>query len=690
MEEHFWEKGKKMKARGLFHGFVCGLFFGLALANIGAADTSVSGFIFTDTIWTLAGSPYIVVDNVFIDSSATLTVEPGVTVKFNNAKALQIDGTLIARGTSSNKVTFTSNQATPAAGDWHYILFTDSSVDATFDGNDEYVSGSILEYCRVEFGGATVPSGNPPNSGTIRIEASSPFVNHCLIENNDTSGIHIINGAAPRISCNTINSNSARNGGGIFAISNGVVRITNNTIKNNYATIRGVSGWGPGGGGIFARGVSIIIDKNIVRNNSSTYGGGIYVENSNVTNNIIFNNSVGYGEGAGIYVDDGSTQANGNIIVNNSSTSGSAGIYARSGATVTNNSIIGNAISEPSKIVFVDAAGALLYGVNFNYNTVLNNVVPGSIDAGGVSINSSTLPVNYNNIYNNSGVDLYNNNRQGSPNLNAENNWWGTTVESEILAKIYDWFDDATLGIVDYSPYETAIRTDAPISPPTGLAVSTTDTDIILTWSPNPEGDVAGYKVYWGKQEPPFFENVANVGNSLGHTIPGLTAGIYYVGVTAYDTEYVDANDDPNTIVNENQTNGNESWYASTVAFVGTPEPRVLTLLTPNGGERLVAGNTSAISWQSQGPIDSVLIEYSTDNGSNWVPIGTVTNTGLYEWLVPSVTSDQCLVAITDATNAAITDTSDGMFTIIQCSRVIPSDLNRELLRRFLRFCTFC
>ncbi len=47
------------------------------------------------------------------------------------------------------------------------------------------------------------------------------------------------------------------------------------------------------------------------------------------------------------------------------------------------------------------------------------------------------------------------------------------------------------------------------------------------------------------------------------YTIPGLTPDTtYYVAVTAYDTSYNPANDDPSTIVNENQTNGNESWYA--------------------------------------------------------------------------------------------------------------------------------
>lgn len=58
------------------------------------------------------------------------------------------------------------------------------------------------------------------------------------------------------------------------------------------------------------------------------------------------------------------------------------------------------------------------------------------------------------------------------------------------------------------------------------------------------------------------------------YTINGITAGTYYVAVTAYDTTYNPANDDPNTIVNENQTNGNESWFEEKVGTVIPVLPR--------------------------------------------------------------------------------------------------------------------
>ena len=56
-----------------------------------------------------------------VASGMTLTIEPGVTVKFDSGKVLEVEGMLVARGTSSDKITFTSSAASPAAGDWGYI-----------------------------------------------------------------------------------------------------------------------------------------------------------------------------------------------------------------------------------------------------------------------------------------------------------------------------------------------------------------------------------------------------------------------------------------------------------------------------------------------------------------------------------------------------------------------------------------
>jgi hypothetical protein len=48
------------------------------------AQTSVSGGIYQNTNWTLAGSPYIVTESIVVFPGKTLTIEPGVEIQINN------------------------------------------------------------------------------------------------------------------------------------------------------------------------------------------------------------------------------------------------------------------------------------------------------------------------------------------------------------------------------------------------------------------------------------------------------------------------------------------------------------------------------------------------------------------------------------------------------------------------------
>jgi hypothetical protein len=56
----------------------------------------------------LAASPYIVTGNVVIPAGKTLTIEPGVIVKFAGYYSLKVNGTLRALGSPTNRIVFTS------------------------------------------------------------------------------------------------------------------------------------------------------------------------------------------------------------------------------------------------------------------------------------------------------------------------------------------------------------------------------------------------------------------------------------------------------------------------------------------------------------------------------------------------------------------------------------------------------
>jgi len=80
---------------------------------------------------------------------------------------------------------------------------------------------------------------------------------------------------------------------------------------------------------------------------------------------------------------------------------------------------------------------------------------------------------------------------------------------------------------------------------------------------------------------------------------------------------------------------------------------RKITIVSPLGGEQFLAGSKQKISWQLSGSIRYVKIEYSMDNGKEWIEI--VKNMkmdepfGSYDWQVPCTSTSEAKIRITDA-----------------------------------------
>ncbi len=251
-----------------------------------ATATEVSGEITTDTTWTVAGSPYIVTGDVFVCNGATLTIEPGVTVKFNkgvdgtlfalwiglSAEYTPEEGTLTADGTWDDPIIFTSNQPSPLLGDWDCIYFSDLSVDAN----------CIVDNCIIEYA-----------SWSILCDYSSPIISNNLLMDTEYYGVCCWE-ASPSITDNVI----INNGVGIYC-DNSNPTITGNVITNN-------------GYGIGCWQSSPLIEGNIILYNSAV-ASGIHLEYSNAT---VVNNEI-IGNNHGIYCDNSSPSIINNTVADN-------------------------------------------------------------------------------------------------------------------------------------------------------------------------------------------------------------------------------------------------------------------------------------------------------------------------------------------------------------------------------------
>lgn len=192
---------------------------------VGAGDvTIINGNVYNDS-WTTDNDPYII-QNAYIPSGSTLTIEPGVVIKFaDSTSTLSVSGTLNAAGTVTEPIVFTSfkddvnggdtngdgDATMPSPGDWRCIwVFTDST--ALIDNVVIQYGGTYPYYSMVWLlsNDVTIQHSNLANSQYHVIEvdgAVAPIISNNVLTGSDLStgyDIYLHNGAQPVIEYNTI------------------------------------------------------------------------------------------------------------------------------------------------------------------------------------------------------------------------------------------------------------------------------------------------------------------------------------------------------------------------------------------------------------------------------------------------------------------------------------------------------
>lgn len=240
------------------------------LASTGHADTNVSGIISSNTTWTLAASPYNVTGDINVLPEVKLTIEPGVTVKFQGYYSINIKGTLYAVGSLANYVVFTSNKSVPQLSDWNTINFWKDSIGE-----------SVISYAIIEFADSGI---------TVDDDRANPYktiVNNVIRNNN--FGISVKMFGKPTISNNTLENNQT----GIKVGTYGSPTIRNNIISKN-------KGDGILGEGDASTDYSLIKDNLITENE----GYGVNLQGGNYSTIILYN-TISANKKSGIYVTGG-------------------------------------------------------------------------------------------------------------------------------------------------------------------------------------------------------------------------------------------------------------------------------------------------------------------------------------------------------------------------------------------------
>jgi hypothetical protein len=233
----------------------------IALRGVGVAGTSVPAGV-VNGAWTKANSPYTVTGDIRIPRGQTLTIEPGVTVKFAGHFSLTVGyrATLLARGAEDDRIVFT---ATDASEGWHGVRFINSSAE------------DVLQYCTFEY------ARKPRTGGGSFENLYGGAVLAC--------GSYDYEPGAPLITSPTIDScvfthNSAYTGGAIMCYYGSEATITNNVIVDNVADAYG--------GAIVAWYADCTIANNVIARNGALLGGGImnWMSVPTIRNNTIVAN----------------------------------------------------------------------------------------------------------------------------------------------------------------------------------------------------------------------------------------------------------------------------------------------------------------------------------------------------------------------------------------------------------------
>jgi predicted outer membrane repeat protein len=235
-------------------------------------------------------------------SNATLT-----NVTFDGNYASEQGGGMVERegGSTLANVAFSNNQSDQYGGGMYFDWYNSSTlISVTFSGNQAYSYGGGIYNNYSSPTLITVTFSNNQASwgggGGMYNDSGSPALNNVTFDNNRSEygdGGGLYNAGYPTLVGVTFSNNQADNGGGMYSNYSGIeiANLSDVVFDNNQATSYG--------GGIYTEDSMALTDV-IFSNNQARYGGGMYTHylsaSPTLTNVTFINNQAQEGGGGGM------------------------------------------------------------------------------------------------------------------------------------------------------------------------------------------------------------------------------------------------------------------------------------------------------------------------------------------------------------------------------------------------------
>lgn len=174
------------------------------------SGTELNGDLSADATL-LASVEYTLTGSFTVKSGATLTIQPGTVIKARSGRtdvflAVERGATLIAKGSATNPIRFTSDAASPKAGDWGGIVIagkarSNKGVDVQsevagllYGGTEDDDSSGELSYIITEYTGAKINGDQEFNGISFFGVGRRTIVNNIIVSDGNDDGIEFFGG----------------------------------------------------------------------------------------------------------------------------------------------------------------------------------------------------------------------------------------------------------------------------------------------------------------------------------------------------------------------------------------------------------------------------------------------------------------------------------------------------------------